>query len=182
MLETWPGQMRGVYGDHQRFYDTYFRARFPGKYFSGDGCRRDKDGYYWITGRVDDVIIVSGHNLGTAEIEGAIGGPQPWRGGGRRLRTRHQGQRHLRLRHAQDRQGSHRHDGKRDRETGPSRHWPARFARENPVHPRPAQDAVRQDHAPDPAQDRRGRDRQPGDTSTLADPAVVDSLVSGRIE
>ena len=73
MLEPWPGQMHTVYGDHQRFFDTYF-ARFPGKYFSGDGCRRDADGYYWITGRVDDVIIVSGHNLGTAEIEGAIGG------------------------------------------------------------------------------------------------------------
>jgi acetyl-CoA synthetase len=72
MLEPWPGQMRTVYGDHQRFFDTYF-ARFPGKYFSGDGCRRDADGYYWITGRVDDIIIVSGHNLGTAEIEGAIG-------------------------------------------------------------------------------------------------------------
>ncbi len=73
VLEPWPGQMRTVFGDHQRFFDTYF-ARFPGKYFSGDGCHRDKDGYYWITGRVDDVIIVSGHNLGTAEIEGAIGG------------------------------------------------------------------------------------------------------------
>ena len=72
LLESWPGQMRGVYGDKQRFYDTYF-ARFPGKYFPGDGCLRDKDGYYFITGRVDDVIIVSGHNLGTAEIEGAIG-------------------------------------------------------------------------------------------------------------
>ena len=72
LLESWPGQMRGIYGDQQRFIDTYF-ARFPGKYFPGDGCLRDKDGYYWITGRVDDVIIVSGHNLGTAEIEGAIG-------------------------------------------------------------------------------------------------------------
>ena len=72
MLESWPGQMRGIYGDKQRFFDTYF-ARFPGKYFSGDGCQRDKDGYYIITGRVDDVLIVSGHNLGTAEIEGAIG-------------------------------------------------------------------------------------------------------------
>ena len=72
ILEPWPGQMRGVYGDQQRFFDTYF-ARFPGKYFSGDGCLRDNDGYYWITGRVDDVIIVSGHNMGTAEIEGAIG-------------------------------------------------------------------------------------------------------------
>ena len=72
LLESWPGQMRGVYGDQQRFFDTYF-ARFPGRYFPGDGCLRDEDGYYWITGRVDDVIIVSGHNLGTAEIEGAIG-------------------------------------------------------------------------------------------------------------
>ena len=72
ILDSWPGQMRGVYGDPKRFFDTYF-ARFPGKYFPGDGCLRDKDGYYWITGRVDDVIIVSGHNLGTAEIEGAIG-------------------------------------------------------------------------------------------------------------
>ncbi len=69
---SWPGQMRTLYGDHQRFIDTYF-SRFPGKYFTGDGCWRDPDGYYWITGRMDDVIIVSGHNIGTAEIEGAIG-------------------------------------------------------------------------------------------------------------
>ena len=71
LLQSWPGQMRTVYGDHQRFIDTYF-SQFDGKYFTGDGCRRDKDGYYWITGRVDDVIIVSGHNLGTAEIESAF--------------------------------------------------------------------------------------------------------------
>ncbi len=68
MKRSWPGQMRTVYGDHKRFIDTYF-SQFDGKYFTGDGCKRDKDGYYWITGRVDDVIIVSGHNLGTAEIE-----------------------------------------------------------------------------------------------------------------
>ena len=68
---SWPGQMRTVYGDHKRFIDTYF-SQFDGKYFTGDGCRRDKDGYYWITGRVDDVIIVSGHNLGSAEIESAF--------------------------------------------------------------------------------------------------------------
>ena len=68
---SWPGQMRTVYGDHKRFIDTYF-SQFDGKYFTGDGCRRDQDGYYWITGRVDDVIIVSGHNLGTAEIESAF--------------------------------------------------------------------------------------------------------------
>ena len=68
----WPGIMRTVYGDHDRFVQTYF-AIYPGKYFTGDGCRRDADGYYWITGRVDDVINVSGHRLGTAEIEGALG-------------------------------------------------------------------------------------------------------------
>jgi acetyl-CoA synthetase len=71
LLDSWPGQMRTVYGDHQRFVDTYFKA-YRGKYFTGDGCRRDEDGYYWITGRVDDVINVSGHRLGTAEVESAL--------------------------------------------------------------------------------------------------------------
>jgi acetyl-CoA synthetase len=71
LLDSWPGQMRTVYGDHQRFIDTYFKT-YPGKYFTGDGCRRDEDGYYWITGRVDDVINVSGHRLGTAEVESAL--------------------------------------------------------------------------------------------------------------
>ena len=69
--DSWPGQMRSVYGDHQRFIDTYFRT-YPGSYFTGDGCRRDEDGYYWITGRVDDVINVSGHRIGTAEVESAL--------------------------------------------------------------------------------------------------------------
>ena len=69
--KSWPGQMRTVYGDHQRFIDTYFTT-FPGRYFSGDGARRDEDGYYWITGRVDDVLNVSGHRMGTAEIESAL--------------------------------------------------------------------------------------------------------------
>jgi acetyl-CoA synthetase len=71
ITDSWPGQMRTVYGDHDRFVSTYFSA-YPGKYFTGDGCRRDEDGYYWITGRVDDVINVSGHRLGTAEIESAL--------------------------------------------------------------------------------------------------------------
>jgi acetyl-CoA synthetase len=71
IADSWPGQMRTVYGDHQRFVDTYFKT-YPGKYFTGDGCRRDEDGYYWITGRVDDVINVAGHRLGTAEIESAL--------------------------------------------------------------------------------------------------------------
>ncbi len=68
---SWPGQMRSVYGDHQRFVDTYF-ITYPGLYFTGDGCRRDEDGYYWITGRVDDVLNVSGHRMGTAEVESAL--------------------------------------------------------------------------------------------------------------
>jgi acetyl-CoA synthetase len=71
IADSWPGQMRTVYGDHQRFVDTYFKT-YPGKYFTGDGCRRDEDGYYWITGRVDDVINVSGHRMGTAEVESAL--------------------------------------------------------------------------------------------------------------
>ena len=71
LLDSWPGQMRTVYGDHQRFIDTYFKT-YPGTYFTGDGCRRDADGYYWITGRVDDVINVSGHRIGTAEVESAL--------------------------------------------------------------------------------------------------------------
>jgi acetyl-CoA synthetase len=71
LARSWPGQMRSVYGDHERFVQTYF-ATYKGKYFTGDGCRRDEDGYYWITGRVDDVLNVAGHRLGTAEIESAL--------------------------------------------------------------------------------------------------------------
>jgi len=73
LTDSWPGQMRTVYGDHARFLETYF-ATYPGKYFTGDGCRRDADGYYWITGRVDDVLNVSGHRIGTAEVESALVG------------------------------------------------------------------------------------------------------------
>ncbi|MEQ9179240.1 MAG: acetate--CoA ligase, partial [Nitratireductor sp.] len=71
IVDSWPGQMRTVYGDHERFVQTYF-STYKGKYFTGDGCRRDADGYYWITGRVDDVINVSGHRMGTAEVESAL--------------------------------------------------------------------------------------------------------------
>lgn len=73
LLDSWPGQMRSVYGDHKRFKETYF-VTYPGTYFTGDGCRRDGDGYYWITGRVDDVLNVSGHRMGTAEVESALVG------------------------------------------------------------------------------------------------------------
>jgi len=71
LADSWPGQMRTIFGDHDRFVSTYF-TQYPGYYFSGDGCRRDADGYYWITGRVDDVINVSGHRMGTAEVESAL--------------------------------------------------------------------------------------------------------------
>ena len=71
ITDSWPGQMRTVYGDHQRFFETYF-SQYPGNYFTGDGARRDDDGYYWITGRIDDVINVSGHRMGTAEVESAL--------------------------------------------------------------------------------------------------------------
>ncbi len=71
ITDSWPGQMRTVYGDHDRFFQTYF-STYPGYYFTGDGCRRDEDGYYWITGRIDDVINVSGHRMGTAEVESAL--------------------------------------------------------------------------------------------------------------
>ncbi len=73
ITDSWPGQMRSLYGDHQRFIETYF-STYPGKYFTGDGCRRDEDGYYWITGRVDDVLNVSGHRMGTAEVESSLVG------------------------------------------------------------------------------------------------------------
>ncbi|MBC7737303.1 MAG: AMP-binding protein, partial [Candidatus Saccharibacteria bacterium] len=71
IADSWPGQMRTLWGDHARFEEAYF-AQYPGYYFTGDGCRRDADGYYWITGRVDDVLNVSGHRLGTAEVESAL--------------------------------------------------------------------------------------------------------------
>ena len=71
LKDSWPGQMRTVYGDHQRYIDTYFKT-YPGMYDTGDGARRDEDGYYWITGRMDDVIKVSGHRIGTAEVESAL--------------------------------------------------------------------------------------------------------------
>src|SRR5690606_17694326 len=71
IADSWPGQMRTVYGDDERFRETYFQ-QYKGYYFTGDGCRRDSDGYYWITGRVDDVLNVSGHRLGTAEVESAL--------------------------------------------------------------------------------------------------------------
>ena len=162
IADSWPGQMRTVYGDHQRFIDTYFKA-YPGKYFTGDGCRRDEDGYYWITGRVDDVINVSGHRMGTAEVESAlvahakvseaavVGYPHDIKGQGIyayvTLMAGEQPTEELRKELV----------GWVRKEIGPiAAPDLIQFA------PEPAQDALGQDHAPHPAQDRRGRVRQSG--------------------
>ena len=160
IADSWPGQMRTVYGDHERFIDTYFKA-YPGKYFTGDGCRRDEDGYYWITGRVDDVINVSGHRMGTAEVESAlvahpkvseaavVGYPHDIKGQGIyayvTLMAGEKPSEELRKELVQWVR----------KEIGP-----IRLARPDPVLARPAEDALGQDHAPHPAQDRRGRVRQ----------------------
>ena len=162
MLESWPGQMRGVYGDRQRFFDTYF-ARFPGKYFSGDGCLRDEDGYYWITGRVDDVIIVSGHNLGSAEVEGAIGKhpsvaeaavvgfPHDIKGNGiYAFVTLKTGQTPTDSTKAEIVKAVRAEIG------------PHASAREDPVHRWSAKDTLGQDHASHPPQDRGGRRARSG--------------------
>jgi acetyl-CoA synthetase len=117
----WPGQMRTVYGDHARFEETYF-ATYPNKYFTGDGCRRDADGYYWITGRVDDVINVSGHRMGTAEVESAlVAHPKGVGSRRRRLSPRHQGPGHLRLCHADDRREAERRAAQGTRRPGSAR-------------------------------------------------------------
>ena len=157
IADSWPGQMRTVYGDHERFVQTYFSA-YPGKYFTGDGCRRDADGYYWITGRVDDVINVSGHRMGTAEVESAlvahpkvseaavVGYPHDIKGQGIYAYVTADG------RGRADRgtaQGTGRLGAQGDR--------PDRLARPHPVRARPAEDPLGQDHAPNPAQDRGER-------------------------
>jgi DNA-binding NarL/FixJ family response regulator len=147
--------MRTVYGDHERFLDTYF-STFPGQYFTGDGARRDADGYYWITGRIDDVLNISGHRLGTAEIEIAlvehpavaeaavVGYPHDIKGQGVwayvTLEAGPDAERRAE-------EGTGRHGAPGDRAD--------RQPRCDPVGARPAQDAIRQDHAPDPEKNRR---------------------------
>ena len=162
ITDSWPGQMRTVYGDHERFVETYFTT-YPGKYFTGDGCRRDEDGYYWITGRVDDVINVSGHRLGTAEVESRW---SPTRRSRRprwsATRTTIKGQGIYCLRHADGRARSRPTTLRKELVAlGAQGDRPDRLARPDPVRARPAQDPLRQDHAPHPAQDRRGRFLQP---------------------
>ena len=178
--QSWPGQMRTVYGDHQRFIDTYF-SQFDGKYFTGDGCRRDKDGYYWITGRVDDVIIVSGHNLGTAEIESAfvahpkvaeaavVGYPHDIKGNGLYC--------YVTLNAGEQENGELERDLKLwvRKQIGP-------LATPDIIHFSPGLPKTRSGKIM-----RRilrkiaaNEHEQLGDTTTLADPSVVDSLVENR--
>ena len=161
LADSWPGQMRTVYGDHKRFEETYF-ATYAGKYFTGDGCRRDRDGYYWITGRVDDVINVSGHRMGTAEVESAlvahdavaeaavVGFP-----------ARPQGPGHLRLRDVDAGHAGQRRPAQGTRVARAQGDRADRVSRRHPVRARPAEDPLGQDHAPHPAQDRREGVRQP---------------------
>ncbi len=160
IADSWPGQMRTVYGDHERFMQTYF-STYANKYFTGDGCRRDEDGYYWITGRVDDVLNVSGHRMGTAEVESALVAHTEGVGSRRRrLSARHQGPGHLRLCDADGRRTADRRVAQGTGRLGAQGDRPHRLARHDPVRAGPAQDALRQDHAPHPAQDRRRRIRQ----------------------
>ncbi len=159
LLDSWPGQMRTVYGDHARFIDTYFTT-FRGKYFTGDGARRDEDGYWWITGRVDDVMNVSGHRIGTAEVESAlvahpkvaeaavVGCPHDIKGQGIYAYVTLVA-------------GEAPSDGapRRAGAVGAQGDRPDRAAGPHPVGAGPAENALRQDHAPDPAQDRQRRAR-----------------------
>ena len=181
IADSWPGQMRTVYGDHERFIDTYF-STYPGKYFTGDGCRRDADGYYWITGRVDDVINVSGHRHGHRGSRSGAGGASESVGGRRgRLSARHQGPGHLRLCHADGRRAS--------RPRSCARNWCTGCARKSA--PIASPDLIQ--FAPSLPKTRSGKIMRRilrkiaedefgnlGDTSTLADPAVVDDLVNNR--
>ncbi len=182
IARSWPGQMRTVWGDHARFFETYFQT-FPGKYFTGDGARRDADGYYWITGRVDDVINVSGHRMGTAEVESALV-----------LHRRVAEAAVVGMPHEIKGQGIYAYVTLNVGETGD-----AALAREligwvrTEIGPIAAPDAIQ--FAPALPKTRSGKIMRRilrkiaegdvstlGDTSTLTDPAVVDDLVANRVE
>jgi acetyl-CoA synthetase len=180
IADAWPGMMRTVYGDHQRFVDTYFKA-YPGKYFTGDGCRRDEDGFYWITGRVDDVINVSGHRLGTAEVESAlvahpkvseaavVGYPHPIKGQGIYA--------YVTLMTGETSSDTLRKElvGWVRKEIGPIASPDLiQFA---PGLPKTRSGKIMRRILRKIAEDEHGN---LGDTSTLADPAVVDDLVTNR--
>ena len=182
LTDSWPGQMRTVYGDHERFIQTYFTT-YPGKYFTGDGCRRDEDGYYWITGRVDDVINVSGHRIGTAEIESAldeheavveaavVGFPHDIKGQGIYAFVTLKADATVTDILAADIKGWVR------REIGPFAALDAlQFA---PALPKTRSGKIMRRILRKIAENQTD---QLGDTSTLADPAVVDDLVKNRVQ
>jgi hypothetical protein len=184
IIDSWPGQMRTVYGDHERFVQTYF-STYKGKYFTGDGCRRDEDGYYWITGRVDDVINVSGHRMGTAEVESAlvshdkvseaavVGYPHDIKGQGIYC--------YVTLMAGDVRKGFARRAAQgAGRPCAQPRDRPDRDARQDPVRAGPAEDPLGQDHAPHPAQDRRGRFRRARRHLDAGRSGVVDDLIANR--
>ena len=177
---SWPGQMRTVYGDHARFIETYFKT-YPGKYFSGDGARRDADGYYWITGRVDDVINVSGHRIGTAEVESALVG-NPAVAEAAVVGFPHEIKGQGIYAYVTLKQGEAPSEALKSALADGVRRDIGRFA---------APDAIQ--WAPGLPKTRSGKimrrilrkiaegaTDQLGDTSTLADPAVVEELVKGR--
>ena len=181
LADSWPGQMRTVWGDHQRFMDTYFQ-QYPGYYFSGDGCRRDADGYYWITGRVDDVINVSGHRMGTAEVESAlvahdkvaeaavVGYPHEVKGQGIYA--------YVTLMH-----GVEPSDALRKELSDWVRHEIGPIAKPDLIQWAPGLPKTRSGKIMRRIL-RKIAENQPeglGDTSTLADPAVVDDLVAHRM-
>ncbi|WBY16349.1 acetate--CoA ligase [Erythrobacteraceae bacterium WH01K] len=181
LAQSWPGQMRSVYGDHQRFFDTYF-STYPGRYFTGDGCRRDEDRYYWITGRVDDVINVSGHRMGTAEVESAlvahdsvaeaavVGMPHDIKGQGIYA--------YVTLTADVDENEDLREELRQwvRKEIGPIATPDAlQFA---PALPKTRSGKIMRRILRKIAE---GQPEQVGDVSTLADPAVVDDLVANRI-
>jgi acetyl-CoA synthetase len=181
ITDSWPGQMRTVWGDHARFFQTYF-STYPGNYFTGDGCRRDKDGYYWITGRVDDVINVSGHRMGTAEVESAlvahakvaeaavVGMPHEIKGQGIYAYVI------LNANEVESEQLRRELVGWVRREIGP-------IATPDVIHfapglPKTRSGKIMRRILRKIAENDTG---SLGDISTLADPGVVDSLVSGRV-
>ena len=171
--------MRTVWGDHGRFFETYFKA-YPGLYFTGDGCRRDEDGYYWITGRVDDVINVSGHRIGTAEVESSlVATPRSPRRRSSATRTTSRARRSTPM--SRSNAGEEGSDALRKELIQEVRHDIGAFSAPEKIHFTPALPKTRSGKIMRRIL-RKIAEGEPsgfGDTSTLADPCVVDALLAG---
>ena len=174
--KPWPSMARTLWGDDERYLKTYWDV-IPNVYFTGDGARRDEDGYFWVVGRIDDVLNVAGHRIGTAEIESAlVSHPAVAEAAAVGTPGRAQGAGARRLRHAQGRaEGGQRAEGcaRRAHRQGDRQ---VRAPRRDPLHRRAAQDAQRQDHAPPAEGGRSGARETKGDTSTLEDLSVLAKL------